>query len=105
MKNRRGKSFKAITWMLTLSMVLLWTACMGCMTYMRADQIVSEESSLFAQRVAERIRTGTTDSAEDFEYKVLDALRLSNIQKPYVLIRTLISLKRAVFSLSGARSW
>lgn len=107
MKSKRRKSFTAIAWMLTLAMVLLWAACMGCMTYMRADQIISEESSLFAQRVAERIRTGTPDSAEDFEYKVLDALRLSNDGDYFFEKSSLFSLRSAIMVMddSGETRW
>ena len=77
MKNRRGKSFKAITWMLTLSMVLLWTACMGCMTYMRAEQILSNGVNWRNWDAVGTINLNEQDSAADFEYDVLTQLDLS----------------------------
>ena len=71
MKNRRGKSFKAITWMLTLSMVLLWTACMGCMTYMRAEQIVSEGGTSVIWNSVGSGKLNGSVSIDDFEYDML----------------------------------
>lgn len=71
MKSRRGKSFKAITWMLTLSMLLLWIACMGCMTYMRAEQVVSNGLSWYYWSVVGTDKLNEHNSIGDFEYDVL----------------------------------
>ena len=71
MKSRRGKSFKAITWMLALSMLLLWIACMGCMTYMRAEQIVSNGLSWYYWSVVGTDKLNEHNSIGDFEYDVL----------------------------------
>ena len=63
--------------MLTLSMVLLWTACMGCMTYMRAEQILSNGVNWRNWGAVGTINLNEQDSAADFEYDVLTQLDLS----------------------------
>ena len=77
MKSRRGKSFKAITWMLTLSMLLLWIACMGYMTYMRAEQIVSEGGTSVIWNSIGSGNPSESVSIDDFEYGMLFNLCIS----------------------------